>query len=246
MTVLPEELESTSFDVVRKGYDPTEVRSFLISLARQIRLDDQERRSNRSEANSAATQSDAQSILSAAQQTATSIRAEARRQADDIRDAASVAAKRRLEAAAAVPRRPATVAPLPSVTERQVSDLKAAERRIGDRAKQVESLHKETARLHQQAGEAASLAASDRQQAELLRRESLEEVARLRSELDALNATAAEQSNGPNFGIPGQLASSQSVIAHSEITVIDSSTRRADPLAEAVRSAVGRALRKSG
>lgn len=245
MTVRPEELESAAFGMVRKGYDPTEVRGYLMAIARQVRLDDQESRAASHAANSAATQSDAQSILSAAQQTAASIRAEARRQADDIRHAAAIAAKRRLEAAADTPRKVATAAPQAVVDDR-LSELKAAERHLDERTEHTEALHKQTMRLHQEATAAAQLAANDRLEAESVREESEAKLSELRSEVATLRASGKEPAEKPNFGAPGRLSSARSLMEHSSITVIDSSDIGADPVAEAVRSAVGRALRRSG
>ncbi len=247
MALHPSDLEHMTFPTVRRGFDPVAVRSYLYSLADTIRRD--ARQTNpANQPSTAAARNDAQAILLAAQETAESIRAEARSQAERIRNEALVSAS---QPSAHQPR-----AHQPSA--HQPVD---AERRLQSKVRQLEALRAEVERLHEESGEAVRIASNERRAAERVRAESIDEIARLRAELNALQTQAGSAnvaSTGMRVQVPGSVDHRSQAdttldlgknratrIDTHDIAVLDSSVPGPPtPLSDAVKSAVGKAMKR--
>lgn len=237
MAFHPNDLEHMTFSTVRRGFDPSEVRSYLVSVAATIRHEERENDQG-NQPSAEVARNDAKAILLAAQDTAESIRAEARRQADQIRSDAAEQTK-----AAAIAASPA-VHPSPVPAAQETSE---AERRLQNKARQLEALRAEIERLHDESGKAVRTASDERRAAERVRAESVDEIARLRQELNALQTRAGSAgvtSSGMRVQIPGTVDKPAKTLDTASLNVIDSSVSAPpSPLMDAVKSAVGRAIK---
>ena len=226
MAFNPNELENITFRTVRRGLDPAEVRSYLVSVAATMRRD--ERTTNATPSTDGA-RNDAKAILLAAQETAESIRAEARRHAAQIR-----------EQAATKTQMIGNEAPVAAAAS-------TAELRLQSKVRQLEALRAEVERLHVESGKAVRIASDERRAAELVRAESIDEISRLRRELNALQSQAggaAVATTGMRVQVPGAIDPESPTLDTSAISVIDASDPTPpSPLVDAVKSAVGRAMK---
>ncbi len=257
MALHPSDLEHMTFPTVRRGFDPVAVRSYLYSLADTIRRD--ARQTNpANQPSTAAARNDAQAILLAAQETAESIRAEARSQAERIRNEALVSAS---QPSAHQPRAHQPRAHQPRAHQPSAHQPVDAERRLQSKVRQLEALRAEVERLHEESGEAVRIASNERRAAERVRAESIDEIARLRAELNALQTQAGSAnvaSTGMRVQVPGSVDHRSQAdttldlgknratrIDTHDIAVLDSSVPGPPtPLSDAVKSAVGKAMKR--
>ncbi len=245
MAIHPDDLERMNFNTVRRGFDPAEVRSYLVSVAAGIRRDSRETDASVQPSTNAA-RNDAKAILLAAQETAESIRAQARRQAELIRQEATREAEEQAAAMAAAPGASALLGNALPAPQSSAIDTSDAERRLQNKVRQLEALRGEVERLHVESGKAVRIASDERRAAERVRAESIDEIARLRQELTALQTqagTAGVANSGMRVQIPGSVENDAPHIDTAVMSVVDSSAPPPPtPLFQAVKSAVGRAI----
>ena len=235
MVLRPEELETKTFETARRGFNQTQVRSYLYSVAHALRTE----RNQPTAADDYSTHEDTLAIVAAARETAQSIRAEAYRQAEDIREAARREAAEASEVAALAIAAPA-LAPAES------SDTSQAEVRAN--ARRLFELRAETERLHVEASQALQAATEERHRAEQIRADSHDEIQRLRRQIETLRSAAEQQIRSVQ---PGAMLTLGSAMPDDDephrpsgenILVVDGGEPEENALASAIKSAVGSAL----
>ncbi len=236
MVLRPEELETKTFETARRGFNQTQVRSYLYSVAHALRTE----RNQPTAPADYSTHEDTIAIVAAARETARSIRAEAYRQAEDIREAARREAAEASEVAALAMAAPALAPAEPSDTSQAEATAKA--RRLFE-------LRAETERLHIEASKALEAATEERQRAEQIRADSHEEIQRLRRQIETLRSSAEQQIRSVQPGAMLTLGSAmpadddeQHRPSGENILVVDGGEPEENALASAVKSAVGSAI----